>query len=136
MIRRPPRSTLFPYTTLFRSLRTVGCGQFMPQLFGEVGRERLEENQEVPKHVDGPDFPGHGFVDEDHEGGNSCVEAQGIQVLSYLPDAGMEGFELGGRRLDIFDLGGEVDVFKENSAVVRLSGQALFELGFALFLYE
>src|SRR3712207_8675537 len=24
MIRRPPRSTLFPYTTLFRSCRTVG----------------------------------------------------------------------------------------------------------------
>src|SRR2546429_1243050 len=24
MIRRPPRSTLFPYTTLFRSLATVG----------------------------------------------------------------------------------------------------------------
>src|SRR5256885_12725225 len=24
MIRRPPRSTLFPYTTLFRSLRQVG----------------------------------------------------------------------------------------------------------------
>src|SRR2546427_9612007 len=23
MIRRPPRSTLFPYTTLFRSLRTI-----------------------------------------------------------------------------------------------------------------
>src|SRR2546430_10016711 len=27
MIRRPPRSTLFPYTTLFRSLLgSVGCG--------------------------------------------------------------------------------------------------------------
>src|SRR2546427_8422994 len=26
MIRRPPRSTLFPYTTLFRSLNTVGLG--------------------------------------------------------------------------------------------------------------
>src|SRR2546426_8354704 len=25
MIRRPPRSTLFPYTTLFRSLRQVGA---------------------------------------------------------------------------------------------------------------
>src|SRR5690349_22558497 len=25
MIRRPPRSTLFPYTTLFRS-RCIGCG--------------------------------------------------------------------------------------------------------------
>src|SRR3712207_6912767 len=26
MIRRPPRSTLFPYTTLFRSPGRVGCG--------------------------------------------------------------------------------------------------------------
>src|SRR2546430_8794026 len=25
MIRRPPRSTLFPYTTLFRSLPICGC---------------------------------------------------------------------------------------------------------------
>src|SRR3989339_1921882 len=25
MIRRPPRSTLFPYTTLFRSLPKTGC---------------------------------------------------------------------------------------------------------------
>src|SRR5690349_22842618 len=32
MIRRPPRSTLFPYTTLFRSLCIVGesgCGKSM-----------------------------------------------------------------------------------------------------------
>src|SRR2546430_17572847 len=27
MIRRPPRSTLFPYTTLFRSLSSNGFGQ-------------------------------------------------------------------------------------------------------------
>src|SRR2546422_3891730 len=26
MIRRPPRSTLFPYTTLFRSVRSQPCG--------------------------------------------------------------------------------------------------------------
>src|SRR2546430_12681681 len=26
MIRRPPRSTLFPYTTLFRSARVAGAG--------------------------------------------------------------------------------------------------------------
>src|SRR2546430_8909277 len=26
MIRRPPRSTLFPYTTLFRSVLATGCG--------------------------------------------------------------------------------------------------------------
>src|SRR2546421_1833020 len=29
MIRRPPRSTLFPYTTLFRSL-ILGCGDRSP----------------------------------------------------------------------------------------------------------
>src|SRR5260370_25620234 len=26
MIRRPPRSTLFPYTTLFRSVLSLSCG--------------------------------------------------------------------------------------------------------------
>src|SRR2546428_4142371 len=30
MIRRPPRSTLFPYTTLFRSLSTNLCGAPRP----------------------------------------------------------------------------------------------------------
>src|SRR3712207_7521083 len=30
MIRRPPRSTLFPYTTLFRSRRGVGGGLTEP----------------------------------------------------------------------------------------------------------
>src|SRR2546429_6525646 len=29
MIRRPPRSTLFPYTTLFRSLMTRAVGRHM-----------------------------------------------------------------------------------------------------------
>src|SRR2546430_9076807 len=33
MIRRPPRSTLFPYTTLFRSLQTGG----VHRLLGLVG---------------------------------------------------------------------------------------------------
>src|SRR3989442_6855100 len=31
MIRRPPRSTLFPYTTLFRSTRTSGAKGRVPQ---------------------------------------------------------------------------------------------------------
>src|SRR5258705_4955352 len=30
MIRRPPRSTLFPYTTLFRSATVTGNGVFAP----------------------------------------------------------------------------------------------------------
>src|ERR1043166_7563390 len=36
MIRRPPISTLFPYTTLFRSLITVGCRLCLP---AELERE-------------------------------------------------------------------------------------------------
>src|SRR2546422_1367540 len=34
MIRRPPRSTLFPYTTLFRSL---GAGPWTAELEGQTG---------------------------------------------------------------------------------------------------
>src|SRR2546429_4811031 len=30
MIRRPPRSTLFPYTTLFRSLASAVAGRYVP----------------------------------------------------------------------------------------------------------
>src|SRR5256885_15380839 len=38
MIRRPPRSTLFPYTTLFRSALTFQGGLgFRQQLIGDLG---------------------------------------------------------------------------------------------------
>src|SRR2546422_4743828 len=33
MIRRPPRSTLFPYTTLFRSGHAAGVDHLMPLAF-------------------------------------------------------------------------------------------------------
>src|SRR3712207_8841153 len=32
MIRRPPRSTLFPYTTLFRSMKVLVCDPFLARL--------------------------------------------------------------------------------------------------------
>src|SRR2546426_2413133 len=39
MIRRPPRSTLFPYTTLFRSplVRTDGAARGDPDTFARLG---------------------------------------------------------------------------------------------------
>src|SRR5256885_8284687 len=41
MIRRPPRSTLFPYTTLFRS-SPAGCGaDVVPQFEVHVGPDEL-----------------------------------------------------------------------------------------------
>src|SRR2546425_9767180 len=36
MIRRPPRSTLFPYTTLFRSMVSIG-GTHMKRMLALVG---------------------------------------------------------------------------------------------------
>src|SRR3712207_7171393 len=38
MIRRPPRSTLFPYTTLFRSLRPAGGEPALGLRGGGAGR--------------------------------------------------------------------------------------------------
>src|SRR2546430_9327776 len=44
MIRRPPRSTLFPYTTLFRSNRTDPCGDAAARL-GKRGIRRHATDQ-------------------------------------------------------------------------------------------
>src|SRR2546430_11444873 len=52
MIRRPPRSTLFPYTTLFRSPRSDDGLVHGHGFFGEF-RERL-------RHRDGPRYDATG----------------------------------------------------------------------------
>src|SRR4051794_41385357 len=61
MIRRPPRSTLFPYTTLFRS-ELVAMRAREPLDGGEVGEERVEpatgaaigvRNEHGSRRVDG-----------------------------------------------------------------------------------
>src|SRR3712207_7991857 len=44
MIRRPPRSTLFPYTTLFRSARALGAVQVR-----RAGRAAPEQHPGVPR---------------------------------------------------------------------------------------
>src|SRR3712207_8607632 len=53
MIRRPPRSTLFPYTTLFRSLLPPRAAQRVPD--GDVGsggqEPRLGEPVALVTHV-------------------------------------------------------------------------------------
>src|SRR5690242_21460778 len=54
MIRRPPRSTLFPYTTLFRSYLTPGApgSRKLTVCYGGCLRERSEEHtSELQSHV-------------------------------------------------------------------------------------
>src|SRR3989449_9993102 len=49
MIRRPPRSTLFPYTTLFRSV-IIACGTSWHA--GLVGRHIIEALARIPVAVE------------------------------------------------------------------------------------
>src|SRR6266571_1427482 len=53
MIRRPPRSTLFPYTTLFRSRRPAGCrARPCPAARANPCAPRSEEHtSELQSHV-------------------------------------------------------------------------------------
>src|SRR5690242_21614586 len=43
MIRRPPRSTLFPYTTLFRSLRDADARELLAQVVRWPLDERVRD---------------------------------------------------------------------------------------------
>src|SRR2546430_10698153 len=53
MIRRPPRSTLFPYTTLFRSFLSVS-GFLTPSslLLGDAGTGTLKQAKALPPQFD------------------------------------------------------------------------------------
>src|SRR5260221_6752020 len=62
MIRRPPRSTLFPYTTLFRSARGHVDGVAAQQNAGAVGSLRPvhhRASREVPAALDQGDAGKH-----------------------------------------------------------------------------
>src|SRR3712207_7575414 len=60
MIRRPPRSTLFPYTTLFRSRYPADYG-FIEHTLGEDG-----DPLDVLVILDEPTFPGCLIRSEEH----------------------------------------------------------------------
>src|SRR2546430_9114821 len=49
MIRRPPRSTLFPYTTLFRSFVSPVRSELAAKLPGRVGKMYIDEGSRVHK---------------------------------------------------------------------------------------
>src|SRR3712207_8862190 len=48
MIRRPPRSTLFPYTTLFRSVRILQAGVHALSAHRTVDVRRITEQEAAP----------------------------------------------------------------------------------------
>src|SRR5258708_24910835 len=56
MIRRPPRSTLFPYTTLFRSLDFAAClGRARVSLWRLQGARDYPRSEEHTSELQSPD---------------------------------------------------------------------------------
>src|SRR5256884_8863987 len=66
MIRRPPRSTLFPYTTLFRSSNTVAL--------------TLEEVRLPADHLLGKDGEGFGYAMEGLDAGRLGIAVQAVGI--------------------------------------------------------
>src|SRR3712207_9483376 len=97
MIRRPPRSTLFPYTTLFRSLAD-GRGDLGDLLFpGQQGHEGLHRPHALREHVHDPRLAQHVAQTEalvELEGRRG--ETQPLRVGEQLEDHRPEGPVLGG----------------------------------------
>src|SRR5256885_17057036 len=71
MIRRPPRSTLFPYTTLFRSLvefhRTIDLGLHIGDIALGLAQQGADGTRHARQLLGTDDHEGHG-TDERHLG--------------------------------------------------------------------
>src|SRR3712207_6955861 len=63
MIRRPPRSTLFPYTTLFRSRPTTVAGQQAEDRADRTGDQDCDE-RDPERHPCAGDEPGQDIAPE------------------------------------------------------------------------
>src|SRR3989441_11150835 len=74
MIRRPPRSTLFPYTTLFRSVQNAGTRgpTLLEDALAEVGSRPEDVSWVINTHLH-----------FDHAGGDTYRDPAGAIVLSF-----------------------------------------------------
>src|SRR3712207_7316326 len=89
MIRRPPRSTLFPYTTLFRSRELEGDAVVYPRERGDVreGPDVHDEEKERHDEADGQlpglaQHPAHGPPGDAHQ--RSEEHTSELQSRQYL----------------------------------------------------
>src|SRR2546427_8737617 len=81
MIRRPPRSTLFPYTTLFRSHRRGGAAAGSARAVAEV--PRVARRPEQPRLGRGHDAHlGRVRLADDHEAGALHADRKSTRLNS------------------------------------------------------
>src|SRR5215469_18846185 len=116
MIRRPPRSTLFPYTTLFRSpRRRLADGLDLQEVDHPFHRRAMLEllpprgapvegvEEEVPAHLEQP--PRHDVVEHAH----ALEEGHVLEGARDAEAGHVEGLELG-----------TVASLEDNAALLRM----------------
>src|SRR5256885_12537099 len=81
MIRRPPRSTLFPYTTLFRSRRRIPAHCQIEQAAIQVGP--ADQSQDAPPRMLEPDdVTVFSLAPKDHERANQHEDRKSTRLNS------------------------------------------------------
>src|SRR2546427_9444458 len=91
MIRRPPRSTLFPYTTLFRSDHTARCAVAYVFVLEELRHRVFVADRPILEDVDAvAEFrdQAHALLG-DHHGQARCFQT-GELLLERLGDEGRQ----------------------------------------------
>src|SRR5260221_12904142 len=90
MIRRPPRSTLFPYTTLFRSAFLQVVGDALHALVGDLAdvQQTVLAGQQVHESTEVQDLGDRAFVDlADFDFGRDLFDA----ALGFVGLGGIAG---------------------------------------------
>src|SRR5256885_5072282 len=82
MIRRPPRSTLFPYTTLFRSGNRSGIGDGVGESHGALVERRLFEHAHRTVPDDRLGGLDHGLISGDRDRKSTRLNSSHL-VISY-----------------------------------------------------
>src|SRR5260221_7664086 len=91
MIRRPPRSTLFPYTTLFRSVSR----EQLPRLYDVMERLAAKANIPVPKLYVVPDMAPNAFATGRNPNHASVAVTQGLlEIMNHDELEGVTPHEL------------------------------------------
>src|SRR5574344_2665574 len=83
MIRRPPRSTLFPYTTLFRSEGQCGRVEATDKDGGKRRRQLTFRSEEHTSELQSPDHLVCRLLLEKKKQGNEQGQGMGYTVSSH-----------------------------------------------------
>src|SRR2546426_5009925 len=130
MIRRPPRSTLFPYTTLFRSLAGIGAAEedeagaleTLDVLAVGGGRWRVGEEARAARHRHAGQHGGEVLQEERDAPEGPVGQAVGDLLAPVVVEAHGDGVDLWIPRLDERD-GGFEQLERRHLAAVNERGQ-------------